>query len=115
MIFFKFISNPWNFFYFILAFIIVKIILDIILFFNKHFEKTITVSNKYHLQRASRYHVVDTKDENYRVTNVWFKGELSRGDKYGMMKEGEKYRVKGYGIRVPILNMYKNIYSVEKM
>lgn len=115
MNFFKFISNPWYFFYLILAFIIIKIILDIILFFNKQFEKKITVSNKYHLQRASRYHVVDQNDENYRVTNVWFKGDFNRGDRYGMLKEGESYKIKGYGIRIPVLNMYKNIYSVEKV
>ena len=115
MNFIKFISNPWCFFYFILAIIIVKIILDIILFFNKQFEKTITVSNKYHLQRASRYHVVDQNDENYRVTNVWFKGDFNRGDRYGMLNEGESYKIKGYGIRIPVLNMDKNIYSVEKV
>ena len=64
-------------------------------------------------RRSSRYHLVDQKDENYRVNNLWFKGDFNRGDDYGLLKEGNTYKVKGYGIRVPVLNMYKNIYNEE--
>ena len=115
MSFLKFISNPWYFFYILLVLLLLSIIVDFILFFNTQFEKTITVSNKYHLQRASRYHLIDQNNENYRVTNVWFKGDFDRGYRYGMFLEGNTYKVKGYGIRIPVLNMYKNIYNVEKV
>jgi len=101
----------------LLAFLLLTVIVDVALYFTTHFEKKITVSNKYvrTTRRSSRYHVVDQNDENYRVTNVWFKGDFNRGDRYGMLKEGESYKIKGYGIRIPVLNMYKNIYSVEKV
>lgn len=108
-------KNLNYFFLVVLTYIILSLIVDIILFYNTQFEETITVTNKYHLQRASRYHVVDKNDNNYRVSNVWFKGNFNRGGEYGKILKGNKYKVKGYGIRVPVLNMYKNIYSVVKI
>lgn len=111
----KFTKNINYFFLAVIIYIILSIIVDIILFYNTQFEETITVTNKYHLQRASRYHVVDKNNNNYRISNVWFKGDFNRGDEYGMILNGKEYKVKGYGIRVPFLNMYKNIYSVTKI
>lgn len=113
MNFFK--KNQWNIFFIILAFLLLRLIIDVILFYTTQFEKQITVSNKYHLQRSSRYHVVTKNGTNYRVTNVWFKGDFNRGDKYGILENEKSYLVKGYGIRIPLLNMYKNIYSVKKI
>ncbi len=97
--------------------VLLSVLVDLVLYFNTYFEIEITVSNKYvrTTGSSSRYHVVDQNDENYRINNLWFKGDFNRGDDYGLLKEGGTYKVKGYGIRVPILNMYKNIYSVEKM
>ena len=108
-------KNINYFFLVVLTYIVLSIIVDIILYYNTQFEEIITVTNKYHLQRASRYHIVDKNDNNYRISNVWFKGDFNRGDEYGMILKGNKYKVKGYGKRVPFLNMYKKIYNVVKI
>ena len=110
-------NNYFQYLLILLAFLLLTVIVDVALYFTTHFEKEITISNKYirTTRRSSRYHLVDQKDENYRVNNLWFKGDFNRGDDYGLLKEGNTYKVKGYGIRVPVLNMYKNIYSVKKV
>jgi hypothetical protein len=41
--------------------------------------------------------------------------EFNSGDDYAMMKEGGKYKVKGYWFRFPILSWYPQIYAVEKV
>ena len=117
MNFFKGKNNYSHYLLILLAFLLLTVIVDIALYLTTYFEKEITVSNKYvrTTRRSSRYHVVDQNDENYRINNLWFKGDFNRGDDYGLLKEAGTYKVKGYGIRVPILNMYKNIYSVEKV
>jgi hypothetical protein len=100
-----------------LGIILASILLNLGLYLTTGFETTITVSNKYirTTRRSSRYHVVDKKGENFRVDNNMFKGDFNRGDDYGKLEDGKKYKVKGYGIRVPVLNMYRKIYSIEKV
>ena len=117
MNFFKKQNNYRFYIIIIVVLLLLSVLVDLALYFTTHFEKEISVSNKYvrTTRRSSKYHVVDQNDENYRVTNVWFKGDFNRGDRYGILKEGKTYKVKGYGIRIPVLNMYKNIYSVEKV
>ena len=116
----NFFKKQNNYRFYIIIFVVLlllSVLVDLALYFTTHFEKEISVSNKYvrTTRRSSKYHVVDQNDENYRVTNVWFKGDFNRGDDYGILKEGQSYTIKGYGIRIPVLNMYKNIYSVEKV
>lgn len=102
---------------FFLVLMLIGIIVNIILYYTTRFETTINVSNKYirTTKRSSRYHVVDKKGENFILDNVWFKGDFNSGDNYGLIEEGKKYKVKGYGKRIPVLNMYRTIYNVEKV
>lgn len=114
----KSLKELWIFVIIIALLILARVLVDLVLYLYTRFETTITVSNKYirTVSRASsRYHVVDKKGENFRVENVWFKGDFNRGDEYGILEEGKKYKVKGYGKRVPFLNMYRKIYNIEKV
>ena len=47
--------------------------------------------------------------------NVWFKGDFNRADEYAKIEENKKYRVKGYGVRLPFLGMYHKIYDVKEV
>ena len=105
------------FLFFVVVFIIGAIV-NLVLWRSTQFEKTITVSEKYirARKRTSTYHVVDENGENYKLDNVWFKGDFNRvNDEYGILKAGESFKVKGYGKRVPLFDMYRIIYSVEKV
>jgi len=102
---------------FFVAVFIIGTIVKIYLWVNTQFEKTITVSEKYirARKRTSTYHAVDENGENYKIDNVWFKGDFNRADEYGILKEGDSFKVKGYGKRIPLFDMYRIIYSVEKV
>ena len=95
--------------------ILASIIFNIVLYYTTHFEKTITIKDKYtrYRRHGSNYHVVDTDNNIYQVGNVWFKFNFNRAERYNKLEKGKKYKVKGYGIRVPVADMYKNIYQVD--
>lgn len=102
---------------FFVAVFIIGAIVNVALWVNTQFEKTITVSEKYirARKRTSTYHAVDENGENYKLDNVWFKGDFNRADEYGILKVGDSFKVKGYGKRIPLFDMYRIIYSVEKV
>lgn len=79
------------------------------------FEKTITVKDKYtrYRRNGSNYNVVDTNNEVYQLDNLWFKGDFDRAEDYNILEKGKKYKVKGYGLRLPIFDSYKRIYSIK--
>ena len=89
-------------------------ILNIAIYFLTHFNKKITVKNKYirYRRKGSAYHIVDTNGDIYQVGNVWFKGDFNRAEDYNEIELGKTYNVKGYGFRLGILDMYKTIYRI---
>lgn len=95
--------------------VIFAIVLNIILYFATHFKKDITIKDKYirYRRSASNYNVVDTNGKIYKVGNVWFKGDFNRAEDYQRLEKGKSYNVSGYGIRVPLLDMYPSIYKVN--
>jgi hypothetical protein len=106
--------------YYILFFIIILIIsllIPLILYFTSKFEKTITIKEKYtrYRRRSSNYNIVDNENNVYQIGNLWFKGDFNRGDDYAKINIGDTYKVKGYGFRVPFIDMYKQIYEVEQV
>ena len=98
--------------------IIVIVVFNIILFYNTEFEKEITIKEKYIATSYSRYSstpnyfIVASDNKTYNIVNLWWKGEFDNSDDYAKLNVGETYHVKGYGMRVPLLSMYYNIYSV---
>ena len=92
-----------------------SIIVNIVLYYITHFEKTITIKDKYTRYRGngSNYNIVDTDNNIYQAGNVWFKLDFNRAEEYNKLEKGKKYTVKGYGIRIPMIDMYQNIYQVD--
>tara|TARA_B110000027_G_C15839697_1_gene177869 strand:- start:48 stop:401 length:354 start_codon:yes stop_codon:yes gene_type:complete len=104
--------------YYILVIIIILIIIFIIpliLYYTTHFEKKITIKDKYTRYRkgGSNYNIVDMENNIYQIGNVWFKFDFNRAEDYNKLEKNKTYNIKGYGIRIPILDMYKNIYYVN--
>ena len=112
--FFNFINkNKFNII--ILLILLSSVIFNIVLYYTTHFEKTITIKDKYTRYRryGSNYNVVDENNNIYQVGNVWFKFDFNRAEDYNKLEKGKKYKIEGYGIRLPMIDMYKNIYQVD--
>ena len=91
-----------------------SIIFNIVLYYTTHFEKTITIKDKYtRYRKGSNYNVVDENNTIYHVDNIWFKLDFNRAERYNKLEKGKKYKIKGYGIRIPMIDIYKNIYKVD--
>ena len=98
----------------IIALIVLSILINIGLYFGTHFTKDITIKDKYiRYRKSSNYNVVDSEGNIYKVDNVWFKGDFDRAEDYQRLEKGKKYNVTGYGVRVPMLDMYPKIYRIN--
>ena len=109
-------QNKWKLWVaFFVIIVLLALLTPVILYSTTKFEKEITISEKYirYRRRGSNYNVVAEDGTIYRIGNVWFKGDFNRADDYAKLKEGQTYKVTGYGVRVPFLDMYKTIYKIE--
>ena len=99
----------------LLLILLSSVIFNILLYYTTHFEKTITIKDKYtrYRRHGSNYNVVDENNNVYQVGNVWFKLDFNRAEDYNKLEKGKKYKIEGYGIRLPMIDMYKNIYQVD--
>ena len=99
----------------LLLILLSSVIFNILLYYTTHFEKTITIKDKYtrYRRHGSNYNVVDENNNIYQVGNVWFKFDFNRAEDYNKLEKGKKYKIEGYGIRLPMIDMYKNIYQVD--
>ena len=111
----KFFNFKNKFNIIILLIILASVTFNIVLYYTTHFEKTITIKDKYTRYRryGSNYNVVDENNNIYQVGNVWFEFDFNRAEHYNKLEKGKKYKVEGYGIRLPMIDMYKNIYQVD--
>jgi hypothetical protein len=109
---------PMNYIFIFIAFciiVIIPMILSVILYYTTKFEKTITIKEKFtrYRRKGSNYNIVDTDNNIYQIGNVWFKFDFNRAEDYTKLELNKTYKVKGYGIRMPVLDMYKTIYHIE--
>ena len=112
---FKNMNMMYVYFGIIALLIIIPIIINLVLFHTNQFEKEIVVTEKYtrYRKKESNYNIVDDNGIIYKIDNVWFKGDFNRAEEYAKIKENKKYTVKGYGVRLPFLDMYHKIYDVK--
>jgi hypothetical protein len=94
------------------------LIAHIALLLFTRFDSVITIKSKMpYSQGGGRYLSVSNvvMDENgnaYSIYNVLLLMHFTSAEVWASLEEGKKYRVKGYGIRVPILGWFPNITSV---
>jgi hypothetical protein len=105
---------------FIKLFIIVVIIpitLKYIFVTLTKFETKITIQNKYKKYNTPDTDlddlliVVDNKNNEYNVTNLFFKFDFNKKDDWKRLKINKTYIVRGYGLEIKSLGLYKNIYE----
>lgn len=101
--------------------IIIPICLKYLYYVKTKFEKTITIKKKYkHLNSPENDYddilkVVDSENNIYNITNLFFKLDFNKEEDYKTLESGNKYFVKGYGVENSGLGLYKNIYEVHKL
>jgi hypothetical protein len=81
-------------------------------------EITIKVTEKERIvegsgKSTSSKYLVFTEDEVFENTDsIWF-FKFSSSDLQGQLKEGEEYKVKVCGFRIPFLSSYRNIIEIQ--
>jgi hypothetical protein len=79
-------------------------------------EKEIIVKNKYQEINYGFTKYLIATDDNKQLkidTNIW-RGNFDLQEKWNLLNEGEKYKVKYYGWRLPFFGMNPNIYKIQK-
>ena len=102
-------------FYVFIIILVVPMVLGLFYYYFTSFEKVITIDKTYTRSRRRRDHYMlsDTKNNIYRVSNLWWKGIFTRAEIWESLDSGKKYKVKGWGVRYGLLDMYPNIYSAK--
>lgn len=97
------------------------ILVQVILVVFTRFERTITIKTKmpYSLGGGRFLSVsnviMDENGDAYTVTNQFLLLHFTSAEVWSNLQDGKQYRVKGYGIRVPILGWFPNIIEAQAL
>ena len=71
----------------------------------------ITVKEKYikNNGKSDKYLVVDTNNNTYEITDLFFKRKFNSTDIYNQLEIGQTYKVEVSGKRIHYWSMYRNI------
>lgn len=58
------------------------------------------------------YYLIYTDKEVFKIEDSLIFGQFNSSDVYGMLTEGETYKFKVFGLRIPFLSTYRNIVGV---
>lgn len=103
-----------------LAILAVLLLVHAVVVFFTRFEKTITIKNKNPYSTGSgrsmhtRNAIMDSTGTIYSIKNELLLLHFSSAEVWMLAEEGKTYKVKGYGLRVPLLGWFPNIVSLEK-
>lgn len=79
-------------------------------------EVTITVTDK---ERAPSnkggHYMVFSKGETFKNEDSWMYFKFNSSDVQGALEMGKTYKVKVYGLRIPLLSKYRNIVKYEEV
>ena len=81
-------------------------------------EKEIVVKDKYikngnGKNSSSKYLVVDTENNTYEITDLFFLGKWNSTDLFNQLEVNHKYKIKTTGNRIHFFSMYPNINEIE--
>ena len=103
----------WGLIKIFICLVIIYLITHIIYYNVTYFEKKITIKKKYQRFQEESYMVVDNNNNIYNIDNLWWKFDFNKAEDWNLLKKNETYIVKGYGMRVGMLNYYPYINTVE--
>lgn len=71
----------------------------------------ITIKEKYikNNSKSGKYLVVDTNNNTYEITDLFFKRKFNSTDIYNQLEVGKTYKVEVSGKRIHYWSMYRNI------
>ena len=103
-----------NFNYVILFLICLWLILSGLFILFTKFEKVITIKAKegYGMRNGRGQLVTDETGGVYTVSNAFLIFHFTSAEVFGSLEVGKKYRVKGYGMRIPPIGMFPNITGI---
>ena len=80
-----------------------------------HFSTTITVKgkNNYGMGRTLSNIIIDTRGNVYTVSNMYLVGNFDAVNDFAGMEVGKTYRISGYGISIPFLQIFPNINEIS--
>jgi hypothetical protein len=105
-----------NYCFFAIAFMIFFQILYAIYSYTTYFEKTITIKEKDSLKNGKhgKNVVADSEGNIYSISNAIAYLFFTSTELYANLEEGKKYKITGFGQRIPLLNMFPSIISATK-
>lgn len=62
---------------------------------------------------SSKYLVVDTENNTYQITDLFFKGKFNSTDLYNQLEINKKYKIETTGKRIHYFSIYPNINKIE--
>ena len=104
----------------VFCYIIIMKLTGLLLQYVSQFEKVITVKTKSNFasnvgskKNSMQNIIMDTQGKVYSFSDSLIFWSFKTTNNYIKIKEGETYKIKGFGIRFPFFSMYPVIYSVE--
>jgi hypothetical protein len=81
------------------------------------FDDEIEVKNKYTKVEGPRtiYMITTTRNKIYKFDRAPWKMHYAQADLWTSVEKGERYRVKGFGMRWPFFGMYPNIHNIKHL
>ena len=109
----KITNNYWSF---VIAFMVFFQILYTIYSYATYFEKTITIKEKDSLKNGKygQNVVADSEGNIYSISNAIAYLFFTSTELYANLEDGKKYKITGFGKRIPLLNMFPSIISATK-
>ena len=110
----------WQIYKAVAIFLVVVLILNFVYVYATPYERTVIIVEKYNYAAGSGRSlsimntVSDDSNRIYRVGNCLPLLHFTAAEVLLSISAGSKYKLKGYGFRVPILGWYPNITSAIK-
>lgn len=108
------------FLYLILVLFVINITLNLGFFYITKSDDVINITGKERITKSTvegfeSYYVVYTDKGAFKVTDALVILRWNSSDVYGKLKVGSCYSMTSYGLRVPFLSWYKNMYNVNQV
>lgn len=109
-----------GFYKYLIIFFIASFAFHVLLIIFTRFERVITVNKNLTYGSGSgrsisvNNMVSDKEGRVYRVRNVLLLLHFTAAEVQAILQEGQTFKIKGYGLRIPFLGLYPTITKAEK-
>ena len=99
--------------------VVLLYVFSLIVTYSNYFSTTITVKEKttygfgYGFGKTKNSVIIDATGKVYTVNPMYLVGHFDAITTYTALEIGKTYHISGYGVTIPILQMYPNITKVS--